>query len=132
MIRAVTILCWLLLPVTALKAQEALAVPSGQPVSFLEAQTDIRGPAGLTSRFRFLAPQISQNGGMDYATAERDMAYLCVSYALPRLPSTGPRARQIVISLSDRPVAFGQTAPEATQFFESYRPEGAECVWEEF
>ena len=37
----------------------------------------------------------------------------------------GPQPSQIVISLADRPVPFGQPDPEATQFFEAFRPEGS-------
>ena len=44
----------------------------------------------------------------------------------------GPQPNQVVISISDRPVDFGETDLEATQIFEAYRREGAECVWESF
>jgi hypothetical protein len=60
------------------------------------------------------------------------MAHLCQSYALPRLSETGPVPAQIIISLSDRPVPFGEASPEATQFFEAYRIEGDACIWEAF
>ena len=48
------------------------------------------------------------------------------------LPATGPQPSQIVISLSDRAVPFGEADPEATQFFEAYRVEGGACIWEMF
>jgi len=34
--------------------------------------------------------------------------------------------------LSDRAVPFGESAPDVTQFFESYRIENDVCVWEMF
>jgi Family of unknown function (DUF6497) len=34
--------------------------------------------------------------------------------------------------MSDRVVPFGQTDPEATQFFEAYSLQGDTCVWEMF
>ena len=85
---------------------------------------------GLTYRFRFLAPHIS--GEVDFLTVETDMQFLCDSFALPRISAIGPQPRQIVITLLDRPVVFGEMSPEATQFFEAYRPEPTGCVWENF
>ena len=115
-------------------AQGLIAVPSGQPVSLQEVVLNAPGPKGLTARFRFIAPQIARGGGtIDFDTASADMDHLCTSYALPRIATlTGPRPAEVVISLSDRPVAFGDSQPEATQFFEAYVIEGEECLWEAF
>lgn len=116
------------LPVMA----EEVPVPSGQPVTFLEAILNEAGPDGMTARFRFVAPGIAEGGGVAFETAASDMAYLCETYALPRIAVTGPMPAQVVISLSDRPVPFGQAAPEVTQFFEAYSIDGATCIWEAF
>ncbi len=115
-------------------AQErGIDVPSGQPITLIDTIWGEPGAAGLTVRFRFLAPLIDQSlGRMTFIEAEADMAYLCETYALPRIAEQGPPVAQIVISLSDIPVEFGALAPEATQFFEAYRPEGADCIWEGF
>ena len=48
------------------------------------------------------------------------------------LAEFGPAPEQIVISLSDRAVPFGESAPDVVQFFESYRIENDICVWEMF
>lgn len=123
-------LCLLL---TALPAwAEEVTVPSGQSVTFLEAIQNEAGPDGLTARFRFVAPGIAEGGGVDFETASADMEFLCQSYALPRIAATGPTPSQIVISLSERAVPFGQAAPDVTQFFEAYRIDGATCIWEAF
>lgn len=111
-------------------SSEAIAVPSGQTVTFHDMIWGEPGPAGLTMRFRFIAPQIA--GEIGYDEAEPDMAFLCESYALPRLSAQGPSVNQIIISLSDQPVPFGEMAPEVVQFFEAYRPEGTACIWEGF
>jgi hypothetical protein len=117
-----------------LAAQEAaLDVPSGQPVRYVETVHSAPGPEGLTLRFRFVAPAIARDaGGVDAETAQADMEWLCNAFALPRLPATGPRPAQIIISLADREVAFGEPAPEVTQFFEAFTVEGDHCVWEAF
>jgi hypothetical protein len=111
---------------------EEVAVPSGQPVTFVEAILNEAGPEGLTARFRFIAPGIAEGGGVDFETAAADMEFLCQSYALPRIAATGPAPSQVVISLSASAVPFGEAAPDVTQFFEAYRIDGATCIWEAF
>lgn len=117
----------------ALRAEAAIEVPSGQEVTFIEMIADAPGPDGLAYRFRFLAPAIAKSGGsIDAETALDDMAALCEGFALARLSNVGPMPSQIIISLSDRMVPFGEPAPDVTQFFEAFRPEGGTCVWEGF
>ncbi|MBN2906328.1 MAG: acetolactate synthase [Rhodobacteraceae bacterium] len=119
--------------VGAAQAQAALDVPSGQVVTFHDTIQGEHGPSGLTVRFRFLAPQIARDGGtMPAIMAQADMDFLCETYALPRLSAIGPQVSQVVITLMDRPVPFGSPVPEATQFFEAYRPENGRCIWEGF
>ncbi len=105
----------------------AVTVPSGQAVTLQEVVWNVPGPDGLTTRFRFVAPAIA--GGVDFDAAEADMVYLCQAFALPRLTEFGPQPEQVVISLSDRAVAFGDSAPDVVQFFESYRIENGKCLW---
>jgi hypothetical protein len=107
-------------------------VPSGQDVRLIEVVWGAPGPEGLTYRFRFLAPAIAPGGGVDFDTAVIDMEVLCRDYALPRIAAIGPVPTQIVVSLSDRPVPFGEADPTATQFFEAYSIEGGTCIWEPF
>lgn len=112
---------------------EEVTVPSGQPVTFLDAIHNEPGADGLTLRFRFLAPEIARDGGtVSFDVAAKDMLALCNSYALPRVAQTGPMPAQIVISLSDVPVTFGQSSPEATQFFEAYQIKDGACIWDFF
>ncbi|UWQ77872.1 DUF6497 family protein [Leisingera sp. S132] len=116
-------------------AAEAVPVPSGQPVTLAEVLLDEAPgqPGGTWARFRFLAPQIARGSGtVSYEAAAPDMDHLCGTIALPYLAEHGLSAARVVISLSDRMVPFGAQDPEATQFFEAYRPEGAACIWEAF
>jgi hypothetical protein len=108
-------------------------VPSGQTVTFVEIIRDAPGVSGLTYRFRFLAPAIGRNSGtISSEVALEDMKALCETYALPKLANLGPQVEQIVVSLADRPVAFGDPDPEATQYFEAFHPEGGACIWDGF
>ncbi|MCP3970181.1 MAG: acetolactate synthase [Rhodobacteraceae bacterium] len=109
---------------------EQVQVPSGQPVEFVEL---IRDASGAIWRFRFLAPGIARDGGsVSVDTALGDMEALCRGFVIPRVAVASAPPGQVVISLSDRPVAFGTAHPDATQYFEAYRIEGETCVWEGF
>jgi Family of unknown function (DUF6497) len=107
-----------------------IAVPSGQEVRLQEVVWNQPGPDGLTLRFRFVAPGIAPDGGVDFEVASADMLALCQTYALPRMVEFGPQVQQIVISLAAQPLAFGETAPDIAQFFEAYRVEDGACIWE--
>ena len=114
-------------------AGDGLKLPSGQKVTLIETLANIPGSDGLAMRYRFLAPQIARKGGTVSAdTAGKDMEWLCNTYALPRLPTNGPQPVEIIISMSDRDVPFGEDHPEATQFFNSYSIAGGTCEWEMF
>ncbi|MCT8330381.1 DUF6497 family protein [Albidovulum sediminis] len=112
------------------RAEETLTLPSGMVVSYLDTIHSAPGPEGLTIRFRFVAADLALRPA-DEATLA-DMTWLCETYALPRLASTGPVPEQVIITLADRPVEFGTADPEATQYFEAFRPEGETCEWEVF
>lgn len=109
---------------------EPITVPSGQPVEFFESLLDRPG-MGLTARFRFIAPELPQTlERMAYEALEADMAYLCATYALPRIAVPVPST--IVISLAERATEFGSVEPDVAQVFEAYLPAGDTCEWEAF
>lgn len=108
---------------------ERIPLPSGLEVTFIELVADDPG-LGFAYRFRFVSADLDP--AQDYDTTEADMAHLCRSYALPRIADAEPPAASIVISLADREIPFGATAPEAVQFFGAYTPMGTECVWQAF
>jgi len=124
-------LAWCLTLLAAPASAEEIDVPSGQPVTFVEVIHNVPGNAGLTYRFRFLAPRIAREKRLvDPEIAALDMDALCSGFALPRISGTGPAPAQIVISLSDKPTEFGVPNPDVTQFFEAYRIEDGACIWE--
>ncbi|MCB5409886.1 DUF6497 family protein [Pseudogemmobacter faecipullorum] len=111
----------------AAAAQEGLALPSGRPVSFLDIVTDTAGAAGATARFRFIDTTLQQ--GEDRS---EDMQALCDTYALGRVDGMVPAPQQIVITLADRELPYGEAHPEAVQFFEAYGIKNGSCIWEIF
>ena len=111
-------------------SDDLLSVPSGQPVTFHEMLWDRPG-GGLVYRFRFIAPEIGQEG-REYEDVEADMKYLCETFAKDRIAATGPKPSQIVISFSQSTTEFGVADPDVTQFFEAYRIEDETCILEFF
>jgi hypothetical protein len=104
-------------------------VPSGQPVSLQDVFWE-EGES-LLLRVRFTAPQIARNGGtIDYETAAKDMLYLCEIFVKPQVEQSEDKPDQIIISLSDVAVPFGEADPDATQFFEAYSIQDDACIWE--
>ncbi|WP_241481059.1 DUF6497 family protein [Ruegeria sp. ANG-S4] len=115
-----------------LAAENLLPVPSGQPVELSNVLLDTN-PGELWVRFRFVAPKIGSNAGqITYDIAVVDMAHLCEVLAVPYVARHELDPARVVISFSDRALDFGVSSPDATQFFEAYRLEQSECVWEGF
>lgn len=78
------------------------------------------------ARLRLLAA-----GELDFASVEPLFDRYCAEFAADLLRE-GAEPEQIVISISDRPVPFGETIPEAVQFFELYDLVEGACVWRGF
>lgn len=106
---------------------DGVAVPSGRAVQVQDVITNAPGAEGATARFRFVVAGLSPDE--DWT---EDMQALCDTYALPRTEGMVPAPQQIVISLADAAVPFGEAAPNVVQFFEAYRIENTSCIWEMF
>lgn len=105
-------------------------VPSGQPITLHEVLVDdVNGESWL--RFRFIAPRIARAvGEITFAEAGADMEHLCGAVAVPYLAEYALESDLVVISLADQETEFGETNPEATQFFEAFRIKDDACIWE--
>jgi len=125
-----TLLAVLAWPAGQAAAENLLPVPSGQPVELRNVLLDTN-PGELWVRFRFVAPKIGSTvGRITYDIAVVDMAHLCEVLAVPYVAQHDLEPARVVISFSDRPIDFGVSSPEATQFFEAYRLEQSRCIWE--
>ncbi len=109
---------------------DLIPVPSGQPVSLQDVVWNVVGVQGFTLRFRFVAPEIRVGGTVDFDTAVADMQALCENFARERAAGFGGLPAQIIISMAEKPVTFGETLPDVVQFFEAFRIEGDTCIWE--
>jgi len=123
------LLCMFATPLLA----DPVVVPSGQSIELIERLVDSDGPKGLTWRYRFLAPQVARDTGTVLAeTAFMDMEALCERVVAPEVTASSQPPVQVVVSLMDRIVPFGEMAPDATQFFDAYRIVDKKCLWEGF
>lgn len=109
------------------RADAVIAVPSGQPLSFLEFLSEDEGEI---VRFRFLAPQIGE--AFSYADVMGDFQVICDEQIIPVLDTNALTPRQIVLSMSAVDIPFGEDAPDVLQFFELFSAENGRCIWEEF
>ncbi|WP_254443149.1 DUF6497 family protein [Ruegeria atlantica] len=110
--------------------ENLLPVPSGQPVHLSDVLLD-NNPGELWVRFRFIAPKIGSDvGRIGYDVASVDMEHLCQTLAVAYVAKYELDPARVVISLSDRPLEFGRSSPDATQYFEAYRLEQSQCIWE--
>ena len=113
-------------------AEQSVEAASGQMVSLSEILLD-ENPGELWVRFRFLAPQIgAETNAVGPDIAASDMQSLCDEMAVPYLVDNAIDPARIVLSFSDRDVPFGQSNPDATQFFELFSLKDGACIWEEF
>ena len=107
-----------------------IEVPSGQMLELFEVLVDRVGSEDWV-RFRFLAPQIAcDTGSLSFDAAQADFEVLCQQFAVPYLAEHGLSPDFIAVSLLDRPVPFGASDPDATQFVEVFRLRENICVWE--
>ena len=92
---------------------------------------DQTNPPETWGRFRFLAPGIAGDA-FSFAQVSDDLAQLCREQAVPAIVAAGRKVELVVISLSAEPVAFGETRPDLTQYFEAYTVTDGDCILEGF
>ncbi len=84
-----------------------------------------------TWRYRFVLPDLG-GPGREMEALSATMQALCERVVLPRIAGRAQDGDSVVVTLMDKPVEFGTTAPGTTQFFEAYRIEDTRCIWEFF
>ncbi|WP_380053383.1 DUF6497 family protein [Falsihalocynthiibacter sp. SS001] len=120
--------CLIYVAMAGAAVAEPFAVPSGQDIKFKQViWIDENDPPYAT--FRFVAPDVSKVG---YDVSVEDILYLCENYALPQIIEKHDDTEvELVISLSQVDIEFGEMNPDVTQFFESFVIRDAQCAWGE-
>lgn len=103
-----------------------LSVPSRMVVSHLDMRIERHSDAPQ-ARYRYIMPDLAPD--FDFSQVSNDLKALCNSHALPNLDTTSPEIRQIVVSLSDRVVKYGEMDRQAVQVFETFLVEDGQCIW---
>lgn len=111
-----------------LAAQNAL--PSGFDAELMEGFVEVQPDGARWARFRYVMPALSDEAEFD--KVQSDFAVLCDSAALPMLDAAGEEVSQVVVSLMDKPLEFGQSDPGTVQYFEVFTIREGRCIWEEF
>tara|TARA_B110000908_G_C10005090_1_gene335914 strand:- start:185 stop:619 length:435 start_codon:yes stop_codon:yes gene_type:complete len=125
-------LCAVLLAMMSATPLVANPVPSGQEATLHEVLVDAQDSTTYL-RFRYITPQIADGAQkIGFAVAGEDMMHLCQTFALPYIDQYALEGDKIVISFMDRITEFGVPDPDATQYFESFRPKNGVCMWDEF
>ncbi len=119
------------LPEGELTEDEPLDQPPEEEPEDVAAAGGPGAPTGGLARFRLMVPGLGGEGA-GYEDVAADFAWLCESLALPALDANGWAPTEVVIALSDREVPFGETDPEAVQFFEGFRIEDGSCIGQAF
>ena len=114
----------------AVAGEAGLELPSGQAFEPIELLVEAQGDGAVWARARFLAPALGE--GLRSDAVEADFPVLCQDWALPILAGSDTAVDQVIVSLSSRPIAFGETDAGTIQFFEAFRVEGGLCIWEGF
>ncbi len=118
----------LLAVATTVRGQEgAPTVPSGLDLTLYELIPEDQPDGQIWARYRFVAPDLNQT---DFDLVAGDFPEICASYALPELDARGTHPAMIVLSYASRPIPFGEAAPDAVQFVESFRVDQGACIWE--
>lgn len=131
-----SVLAALVLLVGPAAAQDAAPPPrpvhlaSGSVATLIETIWE-SGSEGRLGRYRFLVPAIAR-ATPTMAEVEADLVQLCREQAVPHMAIAGQTADRLVISMSAEAIAFGDSRPDVTQFFEAFVLQDGDCMVEVF
>lgn len=119
-----------------LVSPEDLNLPDFRPEDFSDAEgeaaADIAAAGSARSPADEIAPLPAEPDLLLQDPVHDDIVALCETWVLPRLAEPAPLPGQVIISLADRPTAFGEIDMNAVQLFEAFSipPDRKTCRWE--
>ena len=121
-------------PVPLATAEDGtITLPSGLVLRQHELRLEPQGAVSHgvhTVRLRYVSEQLGDSAAFGFERIEQDFSHLCHQFGLAVQGRSAPNAEQIIISMASAPTAFGETAPEVVQYFDSFRIEDDRCIWE--
>ncbi len=111
-------------------AGTGVVLPSGLEAGLLEGFVEVQPDGARWARFRYVMPALAEGG--DFDRVQDDFIVLCETQALPMLSDAGEDVSQIIVSLMDKPLEFGQSDSGSVQYFEIFAIREGRCIWEEF
>ncbi len=113
-------------------ADGTIALPSGLVVRLHETRLEpVGAPTGGVNavRLRYVSAQLGTEFSFD--EVEGDFTHLCGTFGLLTRARSAPNAEQVIISMASAPTAFGESAPNVVQYFDSFSVQDDTCIWEE-
>ena len=117
-------------PGAATAAGTGVQLPSGLEAGLMEGFVEVQTDGARWARFRYVMPALGATA--DFDLVQSDFIVLCESQALPMLSDAGEQVSQVIVSLMDKPLEFGQSDPGTVQYFETFAIRDGRCIWEEF
>ncbi|MEM9434859.1 MAG: DUF6497 family protein [Pseudomonadota bacterium] len=114
-------------------AREVLETPSGLKLAAPEVIFEPVGALASSAsqvRLRYVAPLIADIELFGFDRLEGDFLYLCQQDGLKITTGAAPRATRVIVSIASVPLAFGETAPNITQYFDAFLIKENTCIWE--
>lgn len=113
--------------VSAPVSADPIALPSGAVAALMGRLDD---PEQDAMRLRFVSRQFADVQNFGFARVEGDLIYLCETVALPLRSRESAAPQRVIVSISSQPLAFGETAPNIVQYFDSFQVKGGTCIGE--
>lgn len=110
-------------------ALAGITVPSGQPVELYAFEVVAQSDTQNLLFVGVLAPELAKGG---YEAAQQDLDTLCRDVALPEVVEQGRlgvSVQEVSIRMADKPLVYGQTSHDVTQFMGFYEVISGECQW---
>jgi hypothetical protein len=117
-------------PGAATAAGTGVQLPSGLEAGLMEGFVEVQPDGARWARFRYVMPALAETA--DFDSVQQDFVVLCEAQALPMLSDAGEQVSQVIVSLMDKPLEFGQSDPGTVQYFETFAIRDGRCIWEEF
>jgi hypothetical protein len=109
-----------------------VVAPSGQLLVLQDVMFEENPWSGETQvAVRLLAPMIAGEGLLPTELRD-DMEFACRTWGLPAAATLASPPDWVVVEMMEAPAERGTATPGIRRYFEQYRLQGPDCIWELF